>query len=208
MSYDRKDHLYKRAKREGKVCRAAYKITELDEKFGLLSKGDVVLDLGAAPGGWLKEMSSLVGKTGRVIGVDILPLATGLPPNVSFIQGDMYDDKIVDELQTACEGKVDAIVSDMSPNLSGITFADAYKSYELAILALDMCNLLLKSDGNFAVKIFPGDEFNEYLNMLRVNFNMVKAMTLKSSRKTSSERYIVCKKFKNKVVKMDTIQST
>ena len=197
MAYERKDHYYKRAKEEGKASRAVYKLAELQTQFKLVKKGDVVLDLGCAPGGWLQELSQFVGQNGKVIGIDLLKLKINPPPRCTFILGNLEEEDFQKKIIELANGLVDVILSDMSPNLSGVAFADAYRSYELAMLALEMCKKLLKSDGNFVVKIFPGDEFHEYVKLLKENFKKVNIVTPKATRKTSSERYIVSVGFKN-----------
>ncbi|HPM41828.1 MAG TPA: RlmE family RNA methyltransferase [bacterium] len=198
MAYERKDHFYKRAKREGKVSRAVYKLAELQKRFHLVKRGDVVLDLGCAPGGWMREVSPLVGDSGRVIGIDLLPLKTSVPKNSLFIRGDLTDEKSRKALRDASGGEASCVLSDMAPNLSGVAFADAYRSFELATLALDVCDEMLKEGGSFVVKIFPGDELENYLASLRERFAKVAMLTPEATRKTSSERYIVCQGFKNK----------
>lgn len=196
MAYERKDHFYRRAKREGKVSRAVYKFAELQKRFKLLKGGDRVLDLGCAPGGWLQEVSPIIGERGRAIGIDLLPLKTSTPNRCIFIRGDLNDPDIQDEAAKAAGGEIDCVLSDMSPNLSGVQFADAYKSYELAMLALDMCDRFLRRGGNFVVKIFPGDELDGYIKELKLNFQKVMMITPEATRKTSSERYVVAMGFK------------
>ena len=196
MAYERKDHFYRKAKSEGKASRAVYKLSELQKRFKLIKKGDAVLDLGSAPGGWLQELSPLVGPQGKVIGIDLLPLKISPPKGCVFIHGDLTDEDHQKEIMALANGNVDAILSDMSPNLSGVAFADAYRSYELAMLALDICKKLLKHGGNFVVKIFPGEEFHEYVKALKKHFEDVATITPEATRKTSSERYIVAMNFK------------
>jgi len=191
MAYDRKDHFYRRAKREGKASRAVYKLAELQRRFKLVKRGDAVVDLGCAPGGWLQELSPMVGGDGRVVGIDILPLTMGLPENCTFIEGDINDEGRLAEIEGLVRGKVDAIVSDMSPNLSGIAFADAYHSYELAMRALEVADRMLKHGGNFVVKIFPGEEFAGFMRELKSKFGKVNTVVPEATRKTSSERYLV-----------------
>lgn len=191
MAYTRKDHFYWRAKREGRASRAAYKFIELQRSFHIVKKGDVVLDLGAAPGGWLKEISYLIGQKGNAIGVDLLPIKISLPRECHFIQGDLKDKHTTERIREIAGSRVDAVVSDMSPNLSGIQFADAYRSYELAMLALDMCRRLLRPGGNFVVKIFPGEEFEGYVKTLKQSFRRVERIVPEATRSTSSERYLV-----------------
>ena len=196
MGYDRKDHFYMKAKREGKASRAVYKLAELQKRFKLVKKGDVALDLGCAPGGWLQELSPILGPTGRAIGIDLLPLKIQVPKNCTFILGNLEDEESQKKISDLARGKVDIVLSDMSPNLSGIAFADAYRSYELGVLALKVCNNLLKKNGNFAIKIFPGDELENFLKELKRAFTKVTMITPEATRKTSSERYIICLGFK------------
>jgi 23S rRNA (uridine2552-2'-O)-methyltransferase len=195
MAYERKDHFYKRAKREGKISRAVYKLSELQNRFRLVKAGDTVIDLGSAPGGWLQELSPMVGRNGRIIGIDLLPLKISPPQNCTFILGDLLDEKNQDEIERLSGGGVDAVFSDMSPNLSGISFADAYRSFEIASLAFDMCRRLLKDEGNFVVKIFPGQEFHDFIRTIKQNFKKVSAIVPEATRKTSSERYVVAMGF-------------
>lgn len=196
MAFKRKDHYYKRAKDEGKASRAVYKLSELQKRFHLIEKGDVVVDLGCAPGGWMQELAPMVGPKGVIIGIDILPLKIPLPAQCRFVLGDINDSAALEEVATAAGGKADAVLSDMSPNLSGIAFADAYRSYELALAALQFARRILRPGGNFAVKIFPGDEFADYVGELTGSFESVKNVVPDATRKTSSERYLVAKGFK------------
>ena len=198
MAYNRKDHFYKLAKKEGKASRAFYKLSELQNRFKLIRKGEIVLDLGCAPGGWLQELSKIVGKSGRVIGIDLLPVSVGLPNNVVVIHGDLNDDESIARIVDEANGLVDVIVSDMSPNISGVAFADAYRSYELSMLAFEICEKSLRDNGNFTTKIFPGEEFAGYVKMLKQNFSKVTTVTPEATRKTSSERYLVAIGYKRK----------
>lgn len=196
MAYKRKDHFYLKAKRERKISRAVYKLSELLRRFKLVEREDIVLDLGAAPGGWLQELSPAVGPKGRVIGIDLLPLKISPPPNCKFILGDLTEEENQNMIVELANGKVDCVFSDMSPNLSGITFADAYRSYEVAMLAFEMCEKLLKPDGNFVVKIFPGHEFHDFVKDMKQNFKKVNAVVPEATRKSSSERYVVALGYK------------
>ncbi len=195
MGYERKDHFYKRAKREGKASRAVYKLAELQKRFKLVRRGDVAIDLGCAPGSWMQELSAMVGQNGRVIGIDLLPLKISLQPNCRFIKGNAEDESSISEIHDLCGGKADAVLSDMSPNLSGIAFADSYRSYELCVLALNLCSSLLKPGGNFVVKIFPGEEFAGFIAELKRRFEEVATVIPEATRKTSSERYVIARGF-------------
>ncbi len=191
MAYNRKDHFYRRAKREGKASRAIYKLSELQNRFKLIGRGGIALDLGCAPGGWLQELSDIVGKSGRVIGIDFLPVKISLSENVVVIEGDLNDEESIKRIEDEANGLVDAVLSDMSPNISGIAFADAYRSYELSMLAFEICEKSLREGGNFVTKIFPGEEFTEYMKLLKKNFKKVSTVTPAATRRTSSERYIL-----------------
>lgn len=196
MAYVRKDHFYRRAKKEGKASRAAYKLAELQKRFGLIHRGDVVLDLGCAPGGWMQEASAFVGRNGKVVGVDVLPLKILVPTNCEFVKGDVGDASVEQDLIEIIGGRVDLVLSDMSPNLSGVSFADTYRSYELALAAFSACEKFLKDGGNFVVKIFPGGEFQDYAAKLKAGFSSVSVITPNATRRTSSERYIVAAGYK------------
>jgi 23S rRNA (uridine2552-2'-O)-methyltransferase len=198
MAYERKDHFYRKAKREGKASRAIYKLAELQSRFKLVRKGACVIELGCAPGGWMQELSQIVGPTGKVIGIDLLPLKISVPKHCTFVLGDITDAAALAKVQELAGGKADAVLSDMSPNLSGVAFADAYRSYELAMSALDVCETLLKEGGNFVVKIFPGEEFEAFVAELRRAFQKVATIIPEATRKTSSERYLVAMGFQKK----------
>jgi 23S rRNA (uridine2552-2'-O)-methyltransferase len=197
MAFKRKDHFYKRAKREGKASRAVYKLSELQKRFKLIGKGDTVIDLGCAPGGWMQDLAEIVGPTGSVVGIDLLPLKVGLPKQCHFIQGDINDEAALAEIEGLTGGKVDSVLSDMSPDISGIAFADAYRSYELSLTALEFASRMLKPGGNFVVKIFPGEEFAAYVAELKRRFTNVKSVIPEATRKTSSERYLVAQGYKS-----------
>lgn len=196
MAYDRKDHYYKKAKKEGKASRAVYKLAELQKRFRLVRAGDAVIDLGCAPGGWLQELSPMVGPKGRVIGIDLLPLKIQVPKNAHFLLGNIEDETALAKIEELAGGPADVIVSDMAPNLSGIAFADAYRSYELCKRALEVCTRLLKAGGHFVAKIFPGDELAGFIEELRTHFDKVQTVIPDATRKTSSERYLVGLGFK------------
>ncbi len=194
--YDRKDHYYKKAKEQGLASRAVFKLEELDQKFKLLKQGDKVLDLGCAPGGWLQYASKKIGAGGRAVGIDLLPIQAQFSQNVMILQGDATQE----EMQKICienlKGEADLIVSDMSPNLSGIKFKDNYESYLLALSVLKVCQKILKKGGSMALKIFPGDELPDFRKKLQENFEEIKTYIPKATRKGSSEVYLISQKFK------------
>lgn len=181
--YERKDHFYKKAKKEGLASRAAYKILEIEKKFKIWKKGSSILDLGSAPGGWLQILSQEVGPSGFITGVDRSPLKIAPPKNVDFIQKDVSDPELT------FHQKFDCILSDLSPDLSGIRFRDTYRSYELAMRVWELAKLFLEKKGNLVVKIFPGEENNSLQKEIQKRFQKFQIFVPKATRQASSEIY-------------------
>ena len=198
------DPFVQQAKKLGYRSRASFKIIELDEKYKLFRRGMTVVDLGAAPGGWsqiaaprvgtVTAKTTAAGKAGRVIALDLLDMP-GLP-GVEFIQGDFTSDEglaaVVQCLSGADgkPGKVDLVMSDMSPNISGIGISDQAKSMYLCEIALEFAAHFLKPDGAFVVKSFQGAGFTEFLQAMRTTFCEVKSLKPKASRDRSAEMYL------------------
>lgn len=193
--FDRKDHYYKKAKKEGQASRAAYKIIEIQEKYKLAKKGDKILELGCSPGGWLKILSQTVGPQGLVIGVDLLPLQISISPNVLFLQEDFYNPTLIAEIEQLSP-RFDLIVSDISPNLSGITFRDTHLSLEMALHVWQLAKKLLKNKGHLLIKIFPSSEANELKSELKKAFAKFDIFIPKATRKGSAEVYFIALGFK------------
>jgi 23S rRNA (uridine2552-2'-O)-methyltransferase len=189
------DPYVKQAKIDGYRSRASYKLIEINDKDKLFRAGSVVIDLGAAPGGWSQIAAPVVGGQGRVIASDILPM-DGIG-GVTFIQGDFTDEAVYDQIVNELNSdKVDAVLSDMSPNLSGVNTTDQYASIYLAELALDMARKVLKPSGSFCAKVFQGVGYEEYVKDLRHSFDKVIIRKPAASRSRSREVYVVGKGFK------------
>jgi 23S rRNA (uridine2552-2'-O)-methyltransferase len=189
------DPFVKQAQRDGYRSRSAYKLIELNEKDRLIKPGMRVMDLGAAPGGWSQVAGNLVGKKGRVLATDILPMDP--VTNVDFIQGDFTDEKVVEELFAwLTGGKFDLIISDIAPNITGIDSADQAGSMYFLELALDTVRKTLKPGANFAAKMFQGSGSDQYVKDLRTSFTKVLIRKPAASRAESREVYIVAKGFK------------
>ena len=189
------DPFVKQAQIDGYRSRSAYKLIELNEKDRLIKPGMRVMDLGSAPGGWSQVAGKLVGKKGRVLATDILPMDPVV--NTDFIQGDFTDEKIVGQLLEWLGGeKFDLIISDIAPNITGIDSADQAGSMYFLELALDTVNKTLKRGANFAAKMFQGSGSDQYVKDLRKSFEKVVIRKPAASRAQSREVYIVAKGFK------------
>jgi 23S rRNA (uridine2552-2'-O)-methyltransferase len=184
-----KDPYVKQARAAGYRARAAYKLLELDEKDRLLRPGLRVVDLGAAPGSWAQVAAEKVGESGRVVALDILPMDT--LPGVEIIEGDFREDEVLERLEGVVGERVDLVLSDMAPNLSGIAVADQARSMHLAELALDFARQWLEPNGRFVVKLFQGEGFDAFVREARATFRAVRIRKPKSSRRESREAYLV-----------------
>lgn len=192
------DPYVKQAQKDGYRSRAAYKLLELNEKDKLIRPGMLLMDLGSAPGGWSQVAGRLVGDHGRVIATDILKMDS--LENVDFILGDFTEEAVFNQILDLLNGRQpDLILSDMSPNISGIDSADQASSIYLVELALDMVQRVLKPHGNFVAKIFQGEGSDEYLKQVRACFEKVVVRKPDASRSRSREVYIVAKNFKGSV---------
>ncbi len=190
-----KDSYVKQAQQDGYRSRASYKLLEIQNKDRLIKTGMTVLDLGAAPGGWSQVAAQLVGKKGRVVASDILPMDE--IEHVQFIQGDFTEEKAYADIVAALGGQgVDLVISDMAPNMSGISAVDQPRSMYLVELALDMATQVLVPGGCFLTKIFQGTGFDELLASMRSKFNKVQPRKPDASRSRSREQYIVARGFK------------
>lgn len=184
------DAYVKRARAEGMRSRAAYKLAQIAERDRLLRPGMIVVDLGAAPGGWSQVAAERVAPNGRVIALDALEMPR--VPGITFIRGDFRDAPVVEELERALGGqKIDLVLSDMAPNLSGIASADQARALELAELALGFALKHLKPQGNFLVKSFHGAGFEAFVKRMRERFREVVARKPGASRARSSEVYLL-----------------
>ncbi len=184
------DHWVKLSQEKGYRARSAFKLEELHEKDGLLNNVSNIVDLGCAPGGWCQVARRKTAKNVRIIGMDILPMEP--IEGVEFIQGDFREESVLNELLNLVgDEKIDLVLSDIAPNLSGTFAVDQPRIMYLAELALDFCHQCLKQNGNYAVKIFQGEGFDAYLAELRKNFKKVVMRKPKSSRQRSREVYAV-----------------
>ena len=200
------DTYVKLAQKEGYRARAAYKLSEIDEQFKLLRPGQLVVDLGSTPGAWSQYIrrkfaagGAAVGElNGRIVALDILPMEP--IEGVTFIQGDFREDEVLAQLNAAVNDEpVDVVVSDMAPNLSGVTVTDTARVAHLVELALDFALQHLKPEGALVTKVFHGSGYSELVEQFRAQFRVVKAVKPKASRDKSSETFLVGFGLKNPV---------
>ena len=182
------DPFVKRAQAEGWRSRAVFKLEELIERDRLLKPGMVVVDLGAAPGGWSQMVRERLGDAGRIVALDILPMQ-GIA-GVEFIEGDFREDEVLQRLEAALDrAPVDLVLSDIAPNMSGVDVADQARAMHLAELAQEFAAVHLKPGGAFVVKLFQGRGFDEYVKNLRKAYERVSMRKPKASRARSPEVY-------------------
>jgi 23S rRNA (uridine2552-2'-O)-methyltransferase len=197
------DTYVKLAKREGYRARAAYKLKEIDEQFGLIKPGQLVVDLGSTPGAWSqyirRKMSpktalsggAAVGELdGKIIALDLLEMAP--IEGVIFLQGDFREDALLQQLKEEMQGQLaDVVVSDMAPNLTGIDATDAARVEHLIELAIDFCQNHMKPQGALVAKVFHGSGYSQLVNLFKTSFKIVKAVKPAASRSGSSETFLV-----------------
>src|SRR5579863_8050873 len=184
------DPYVKRAKAEGWRSRAVFKLEEIDRGARLFKPGMLVLDLGAAPGAWSQYARRQVGESGRVLASDILPMDA--LPGVEFLRGDFREQAVLDELERALAGaRVDVLLSDMAPNLSGMDAIDAPRSFYLAELALELAPRVLKPGGVALIKLLQGAGFQEFVAAARREFRQIKLLKPDASRSRSPETYLL-----------------
>ena len=191
----RDDYYVQRAQADGYRSRACYKLLELNEKDRFIRPGMTIVDLGSAPGGWSQVAAQRVGHKGRVIASDILPMDA--IAGVDFIQGDFTEQSVFDEIQGVIGADHPSVVlSDMAPNMSGIVDVDQPKAMYLVELALDLAVKILPKGGVFVAKVFHGEGFDNWLKLVRTNFQSVNSRKPAASRPRSKEVYVVAKGFK------------
>ncbi|NYT12444.1 MAG: RlmE family RNA methyltransferase [Methanomassiliicoccales archaeon] len=197
----RSDYYYKKAKQMDYRSRAAFKLKQIDNKFHLLREGYRVVDLGAAPGGWLQVAKEAVGPSGKVVGVDLQTI----PPidGVETIRGDLRKEETVGRLLAALEGEADVVLSDMSPNISGHYSTDHARSVGLVETALSIAKVTLRPGGSFLAKVFEGDMIRDLRRVVESCFKEVKLHSPKASRSSSSEIYIIARGFQPEKLILD-----
>lgn len=192
------DPFVKMAQKDGYRSRASYKLLEIQEKDRILRPGNIVIDLGAAPGGWSQVTSRVLGDKGRLIASDILEMDS--IEDVTFIQGDFTEEAVLAQILAAVNNQpVDLVISDMAPNMSGVRMADQARAMYLCELALDLAGQVLRPGGDFLIKIFQGEGFDQYHKQVRQMFEKVQMRKPLSSRDRSREQYLLARGFRGAV---------
>jgi 23S rRNA (uridine2552-2'-O)-methyltransferase len=195
MVYKPQDSYFKKAKQEGYRSRAAYKLIELQQRFRILRPGDLVVDLGAAPGGWLQIAVKHTGAKGKVVGVDLQPITELHQPNVKLIQGDILSEDVQRKIKEFLGGPANAVLSDLAPRLSGIHDTDVARSIELNQTALLIATRLLRTGGTLVMKGFVSEELQGLTFELKKHFRSVQRTRPEATRQGSSEFYFCAKDF-------------
>ncbi|OGD30416.1 hypothetical protein A2833_03500 [Candidatus Azambacteria bacterium RIFCSPHIGHO2_01_FULL_44_55] len=191
------DKWAKRAKEEGYLARSAYKLLALDREFHVFRRGDLVLDLGSAPGSWVQVALKKIGERGFVIGVDLEPAKVGTSVNFAFLRKDIYDADLESELKKIIKKPFDAVLSDVAPNTTGQKDVDQWRSHELTLRVFGIVKNELKKNGTAVVKVFEGPDTPEIILLFKESFKRVSMVKPEASIKGSKEVYIVAKGFKS-----------
>jgi len=188
----RRDPYHRRARAEGLRARSAYKLAELDRRFGLLARGDYVVDLGAAPGGWLQVVLERIGPEGRAVGVDLTPITPLPATNVHLLEADINEAATAQAILAGLGRPADVVLSDLAPKLSGVRAQDEVRSTELVETTIALLPILLRPGGRFLTKVFMGPGYESLLAHLRRIFVQVKTTRAAATRPGSSELYAAC----------------
>jgi 23S rRNA (uridine2552-2'-O)-methyltransferase len=192
----KRDYYYKKAKAENYRSRATYKLSQAATKYHFIHKSDVVVDLGAAPGGWIQAARKIVGKKGFVLGVDLKPIAPFPQEYVRTIVADINEPETPQQILDFLPRKADVVLSDASPNISGVWEVDHARQIDLAAQALKIALSVLRSSGNFFVKVFEGDMLTDFVKTVEKHFVTVKVIKPKASRAKSSEMFLLAMNLK------------
>lgn len=187
----KRDYYYRKAKKENYRSRAAYKLLEAIKKYNFIRPGDVVIDLGAAPGSWLQVVREIVGEEGFVLGIDLKEIEPLNFPNVHTIIGDIREKETLQRIMMLIPRKADVVISDASPNISGIWEYDHGRHMELAQKALEIAKSVLVKRGNLFIKVFQGDLLGRLLTDIKIKFSLVRLFKPRASRPESAEIYIL-----------------
>jgi 23S rRNA (uridine2552-2'-O)-methyltransferase len=185
------EYYYKKAKEENYRSRATYKLVQANEKYGFIKLRDVVVDLGAAPGGWIQAARKMTGKHGFVLGIDLKPIEPFPQEYIRTIVGDLTEPGMAEQIVSFLPRKADVVISDAAPNITGVWEVDHARQIDLATMALNIALDILRPGGNFFVKLFQGDLMDEFIQTVKGHFTEVKFVKPQASRAKSSEMYLL-----------------
>ena len=188
---------YKKAKQENYRSRATYKLVQANQKYGFIKPRDIVVDLGAAPGGWIQAARKMTGKYGFVLGIDLKPIEPFTQEYIRTIVADLTDPDITEQILSFLPRKPDVVLSDAATNITGIWEVDHARQIDLATKAMEIAQQILRPGGNFYVKVFEGDLLNDFLQTVKGSFEEVKLVKPQASRQKSSEMYILALGLRN-----------
>ena len=190
LADSKKDQFRRLAREQGYRSRSAFKLKQINESYKILNRGNCVVDIGCAPGGWIQIALTEVGPKGKVIGIDIKKIEPLIKS--FFIQGNIHDEEILNSILKFSNSSVDVVLSDLSPNVSGNWDLDHARQIDLTRTALKLSNKILKKDGKVVLKVFQGDMLNELIDELKKEFKKIIRTKPNASRQTSSEIYLIC----------------
>lgn len=199
MQDKKRDYFYKKAKAEKYRSRASYKLAQANNKYSFMKYGDVVIDLGAAPGGWIQVAKKIIGNRGFILGIDLRPIEQFPQSYIRTIVGDMTEQETRQQIQELLPRKANVVISDASPNISGIWEVDHACQIDLAQKALEIAFETLETSGNFFVKVFQGDMLDDFVKKTKKHFETVKVIKPQASRAKSSEMFVLALRFKGSV---------
>lgn len=191
---------YKKAKQENYRSRATYKLVQANNKYSFVKLRDIVVDLGAAPGGWIQAARKMTGKHGFVLGVDLKPIEPFTQEYIRTIVADLTEPDIGEQILSFLPRRPDVVLCDAAPNITGVWEVDHARQIDLATKAMEIAMVILKPGGNFFVKVFEGDLLNDFIQTVKTNFETVKLVKPQASRAKSSEMYILALGLKGKEV--------
>ncbi len=182
---------YKKAKAENYRSRATYKLVQANDKYGFIKPRDIVVDLGAAPGGWIQAARKMTGKYGFVLGVDLKPIEPFTQEYIRTIVADLTEPDIAKQILSFLPHKADVVLCDAAPNITGVWEVDHARQIDLASKAMEIAECILKPDGNLFVRVFEGDLLNDFIQTVKSAFDEVKLVKPQASRQKSSEMYML-----------------
>ena len=195
----KKEYYYKKAKEQNYRSRSTYKLVQANEKYGFIKLRDVVVDLGAAPGGWIQAARKMTGKNGFVLGVDLKPIDPFTQEYIRTIIADFTEPGIVEQILSFLPRKPDVVLCDAAPNITGVWDVDHARQIDLATKAMEISLKALKPNGKFFVKVFEGNQLNDFTQTMKEHFEEVQLVKPLASRAKSSEMYLLALGLKSKI---------